>query len=218
MGSHYSIDVEQDGSWFVGSCSEVPGANGQGRSREECRSNLLEAISLLTGDYSLSISGKGVASREFSQLAELHVAGLLAEAGWRIYLPHRDDGFDFVALKCLETATLIRPVQVKGKYPTLGKLDKATYGFVGKLTQTHPEMILAVPYFEAGSIPSIRHVAFMPLCMVRPHSKGWRTAPAKLVGGRASIRGDHARFFDQQGLSRPSDPGWSTQQLGVEDE
>ena len=31
--------------------------------------------------------------------AELHVAGRLADAGWDIYFPHRDKGFDFVISK-----------------------------------------------------------------------------------------------------------------------
>ena len=29
--------------------------------------------------------------------AEFYVAGLLADAGWHIYLPKRDYGFDFIA-------------------------------------------------------------------------------------------------------------------------
>lgn len=33
----------------------------------------------------------GVAPKTFDQLAELHVAGLLAEKDWRIYFPHRND-------------------------------------------------------------------------------------------------------------------------------
>jgi predicted RNase H-like HicB family nuclease len=36
-----------DGSWYVAYCAEVPGANGQGKSREECLANLREAIALI---------------------------------------------------------------------------------------------------------------------------------------------------------------------------
>ena len=62
-------------------------------------------------------TAKKPAPKEFSQLAELHVAGLFAEAGWRVYFPHRDDGFDFIAAKPVDGKIVIRPVQVKGKYP-----------------------------------------------------------------------------------------------------
>ncbi len=77
--------------------------------------------------------------------AELYVAGRLADAGWNIYFPHRDEGFDFVISKFVGDVPLLRPVQVKGKYPTGEKGDKLKYGYVGKLTQTHPEMVLAIP-------------------------------------------------------------------------
>src|ERR1039458_8734232 len=121
-----------------------------------------------------SESSKVSGPKEFSQLAELHVAGLFAEAGWRVYFPHRDDGFDFIAARADSDGMLIRPVQVKGKYPKDDKLDKGVYGYTGKLTQMHPEMALAIPFFAIGDLPKLLHVAFMPLCMVRRHSKGWR--------------------------------------------
>ena len=39
--------MEQDGPWFIAYCAEVPGANGQGKTHEECLANLREAISLV---------------------------------------------------------------------------------------------------------------------------------------------------------------------------
>ena len=39
--------VEKDGDWFVSYCPEVPGANGQGATREEALDSLREAISLI---------------------------------------------------------------------------------------------------------------------------------------------------------------------------
>jgi hypothetical protein len=42
--------------------------------------------------------------------AELHVAGRLADAGWDIYFPHRDKGFDFVISKVVNGAPILRPV------------------------------------------------------------------------------------------------------------
>jgi hypothetical protein len=51
--------------------------------------------------------------------AELYVAGRFAEAGWNVYFPRRDRGFDFIVSKALpDGQQLLRPVQVKGKYPT----------------------------------------------------------------------------------------------------
>jgi len=36
-------------------------------------------------------------NRDF--FAELYVAGILGDAGWSIYFPKRDVGFDFIATK-----------------------------------------------------------------------------------------------------------------------
>jgi predicted RNase H-like HicB family nuclease len=47
MRNEFTAIVEQDGPWHVAYCAEVPGANGQGASREECLSNLREAITLI---------------------------------------------------------------------------------------------------------------------------------------------------------------------------
>ena len=35
MRNEFTAIVEQDGPWYVAYCAEVPGANGQGKSREE---------------------------------------------------------------------------------------------------------------------------------------------------------------------------------------
>jgi hypothetical protein len=153
------------------------------------------------------------APRTLDQLAELHVAGLFAESGWNVYFPHRDKGFDFIAVKLVSGSFVIRPVQVKGKYPEAGKNSYPAYGYVGKLTQTHPEMVLAIPYFESGAIPVLKHVAFMPLGMVRSHSRGYRCQPAKFLDGSAFPRGDHAKFFDHVGLSRVETRTWTLETL-----
>ena len=42
--------MEQDGDWFIGYCPEIPGANGQGRTVDECRANLADAIALILED------------------------------------------------------------------------------------------------------------------------------------------------------------------------
>lgn len=50
MHNEFTAIVEQDGPWHIAYCAEVPGANGQGKSREECLASLREAISLIL-DY-----------------------------------------------------------------------------------------------------------------------------------------------------------------------
>jgi len=50
MHNEFTAIIEQDGEWFIGYCPEIPGANGQGRSIEECREDLAEAIALILED------------------------------------------------------------------------------------------------------------------------------------------------------------------------
>jgi predicted RNase H-like HicB family nuclease len=47
MRNEFTAIVEQDGPWHVAYCAEVPGANGQGKSREDYLANLREAIALI---------------------------------------------------------------------------------------------------------------------------------------------------------------------------
>lgn len=47
MHNEFTAIVEQDGPWYIAYCAEVPGANGQGASREECLANLRESITLI---------------------------------------------------------------------------------------------------------------------------------------------------------------------------
>jgi predicted RNase H-like HicB family nuclease len=50
MRNEFTSVIEEDGEWFIGYCPEIPGANGQGRTLEECRANLAEAIALILKD------------------------------------------------------------------------------------------------------------------------------------------------------------------------
>ena len=47
MSNTFTAILERDGDWYVAYCPEVPGANGQGRSRQEARESLAEAIKLI---------------------------------------------------------------------------------------------------------------------------------------------------------------------------
>ena len=47
MRNEFTAIVEQDRPWYIAYCAEVPGANGQGKTWEECPVNLREAIALI---------------------------------------------------------------------------------------------------------------------------------------------------------------------------
>jgi predicted RNase H-like HicB family nuclease len=50
MATAFTGVFEQDGEWYIAYCPEVPGANGQGRTLDECRESLVEAIKLILED------------------------------------------------------------------------------------------------------------------------------------------------------------------------
>jgi len=50
MHNEFTAIIERDGEWFIAYCPEIPGANGQGRTLEECRESLREAIALILED------------------------------------------------------------------------------------------------------------------------------------------------------------------------
>ena len=50
MHNEFTAILERDGEWYVAYCLEVPGANGQGSTIEECKLNLSEAIALILED------------------------------------------------------------------------------------------------------------------------------------------------------------------------
>jgi predicted RNase H-like HicB family nuclease len=53
MRNEFTAVIERDGKWFVGWSPEIPGANGQGKSVQECRESLAAAIQLILEDRSL---------------------------------------------------------------------------------------------------------------------------------------------------------------------
>lgn len=50
MHNEFTAVIERDGDWYIGYCPEIPGANGQGDTVEECRNNLAEAVALILED------------------------------------------------------------------------------------------------------------------------------------------------------------------------
>lgn len=50
MQNEFTAVFEKDGEWYVGFCPEIPEANGQGHTVEECRESLAQAIALVLQD------------------------------------------------------------------------------------------------------------------------------------------------------------------------
>ena len=50
MTNEFTAIIEQDRAWFIAYSPEIPGANGQGRTKDEARESLAEAIKLILED------------------------------------------------------------------------------------------------------------------------------------------------------------------------
>jgi predicted RNase H-like HicB family nuclease len=50
MQNEFTAIIERDGEWYIAYCPEIPGANGQGKTKEKARENLIEAIALILED------------------------------------------------------------------------------------------------------------------------------------------------------------------------
>ncbi len=50
MSAEFTAVVEQDEDWYIAYSPEVPGANGQGKSKDEALQSLSDAISLILED------------------------------------------------------------------------------------------------------------------------------------------------------------------------
>jgi hypothetical protein len=147
--------------------------------------------------------------------AELYVAGKFADAGWNVYFPHRDIGFDFIVSKPDNRGShILRPVQVKGKYATKAKRDWNYYGYIGRLSQIHPEMVLAIPFFSAGSSDAPICIAYMPLSRVSGDSRRRKCQSASYKSGRPEPRRDYKKFFDSKGLKLLESAPWKDSATG----
>jgi predicted RNase H-like HicB family nuclease len=56
----FSATYERDGHWWIGYVAEVPGANAQGRTLDEARESLREAVELIIA------TNRGLAQRRAS--------------------------------------------------------------------------------------------------------------------------------------------------------
>ncbi|HUR79879.1 MAG TPA: type II toxin-antitoxin system HicB family antitoxin [Thermoanaerobaculia bacterium] len=50
MRNEFTAIIERADDWFIAYSPEIPGANGQGRTADEARANLAEAIALVLED------------------------------------------------------------------------------------------------------------------------------------------------------------------------
>ena len=50
MRNEFTAIIERDDEWYIAYCPEIPGANGQGVSKDDALENLAEAISLILKD------------------------------------------------------------------------------------------------------------------------------------------------------------------------
>jgi predicted RNase H-like HicB family nuclease len=50
MHNEFTAIIERADDWFIAYSPEIPGANGQGRTSAEARTNLAEAIALILED------------------------------------------------------------------------------------------------------------------------------------------------------------------------
>ncbi|MDY6833388.1 MAG: type II toxin-antitoxin system HicB family antitoxin [Chloroflexota bacterium] len=50
MHNEFTAIIEKDGDWYISYCPEIPGANGQGYTKEECLQSLSDAINLILED------------------------------------------------------------------------------------------------------------------------------------------------------------------------
>lgn len=50
MRNEFMAVFERDGEWYIAYSPEIPGANGQGRTKDEARQSLAAAIALILED------------------------------------------------------------------------------------------------------------------------------------------------------------------------
>jgi predicted RNase H-like HicB family nuclease len=50
MTNEFNAVFEREGGWYVAYCPKIPGANGQGKTKDEARTSLADAIDLILED------------------------------------------------------------------------------------------------------------------------------------------------------------------------
>ena len=50
MQNEFTAIIEKDEGWYIAYCPEIPGANGQGKTIEEVKQSLADAVELILED------------------------------------------------------------------------------------------------------------------------------------------------------------------------
>ncbi len=79
MRNEFTAVIERDGDWFIAYCPEILGANGQGRTIEECRESLADAIALVLEARREAATRKYAALRQAVELAGYFVTQVVAD-------------------------------------------------------------------------------------------------------------------------------------------
>lgn len=146
------------------------------------------------------------------EFAEQYVAGIFADDGWSVYFPRKDKGFDFIVSKKTDGGMVVRPVQVKGKFPETTTAIRKKYGYRGTLTAESPGMVLAIPFFT--SLKRLAYpdcIAYMPRSQVSIATNGkfW-CGPAKLEKGVVSPKKHFEQYFDDAGIKAVANMDWES--------
>jgi predicted RNase H-like HicB family nuclease len=70
MHNEFTAIIEKDEDWFIAYCAELPGANGQGKTKEQCLRSLSEAIQLILEDRRQD-SLRAIPSDAFSEMVAI---------------------------------------------------------------------------------------------------------------------------------------------------
>ena len=70
MRNEFTAIIEQDEDQFISCCAELPGANGQGKTKEQCLKSLSEAIELILEDRRQD-SLRAIPSDAFSEMVAI---------------------------------------------------------------------------------------------------------------------------------------------------
>ena len=70
MRNEFTAIIEKDEDWFIAYCAELPGANGQGKTKEQCLKSLSEAIELILEDRRQD-SLRAIPSDAFSEMVTI---------------------------------------------------------------------------------------------------------------------------------------------------
>jgi len=70
MHNEFTAIIEKDEDWFIAYCAELPGANGQGKTKEQCLKSLSEAIQLILEDKRQD-SFRAIPSDAFSEMVTI---------------------------------------------------------------------------------------------------------------------------------------------------